>query len=114
MPNGRSGGFVIETEDLKELVKAIPDATVIGKIVVHSSQPRPADAAEVARFLETCANDRVAVEEQDKKLYIIHLRNEPELMWLVVSSEAPIFLDLRQRHARWATEHPDWKGWHAF
>jgi len=25
MPNGRSGGFVIETEDLRELVKAVSD-----------------------------------------------------------------------------------------
>jgi hypothetical protein len=64
--------------------------------------------------VDECPNARIAVEEQDHKAYIIHLSNEPEIIWLVVGPEASIFLELRQRHERWATEHPDWDGWTGF
>ena len=114
MPNGRSGGFVIEKVDLKDLVKAFPDATVVARIIARSTRARPANALETAQFVDECRNDRIAVEEQDHKAYIIHLSNEPEIIWLIVGSEAPIFLELRHRHERWATEHPDWNGWIAF
>jgi hypothetical protein len=114
MPNGRSGGFVIEKTDLKHLVEALPDGSVVAKIVTLSLPLWPADASEIARFVDECPNDRIAVEEQDHKLYIIHLSNEPELIWVAVSSETPLFSELCQRHDRFATEHPEWKGWIAF
>ena len=114
MPNGRSGGFIIEKADLTELLKAIPGANLVGKIVVHSSGFRPVNAVETARFVDECPYDRVAVEEQDHKAYVIHLSNEPEIIWLVVGSETPIFLELRDRHQTWAREHPGWNGWSAF
>jgi hypothetical protein len=124
MPNGRSGGFVIEKADLKSLVEALPHSTVVGKIIalpmplqpadVLEMPPRPADALETARFIDECPNDRIAVEEQYHTDYIIHLSNEPKIIWLLVGSEAPVFLELRQRHQRWAAEHSDWNGWIAF
>jgi hypothetical protein len=114
VPNGRSGGFVIEKEDLKRLLEALPHATVVAKIIVHSSLPRLGDASEIARLVDQCPNDRIAVEEQDHKFYIIHLSNEPELLWAMVGLETPLFPELRRRHARWTTEHPEWKGWIAF
>ena len=114
MPNGRSGGFMIETADLKELVKAVSDADVVGQMVLLRPPNRAANAAEVTRFVEECPHDRVAVEEQEHKFYIIHLSNEPKLIWLVVGSESPIYLEIQQRHAQWVAEHPDWKGWIAF
>jgi hypothetical protein len=114
MPNGRSGGFVIEKADLKHLVEAFPDGSVVARIVARSSAPRPADALEIARFVDKCPSDRIAVEEQYHKSYIIHLSNEPELIWVMVGSETPLFPELRQRHDRWSTEHPEWKGWIAF
>ena len=114
MPNGRSGGFVIKTADLKEMVKAVSDAAVVGQMVVLRLPFRAANAAEVTRFVEECQHDRVAVEEQDHKGYVIHLSNEPKIIWLLVSSESPIFLEIRQRHGQWMTEHPGWKGWEAF
>ena len=114
MPNGRSGGFVIEKADLKHLVKALPDTKVVARIMFHSSPPRAADAAEITRFVEECPNDRIAVEEQDHECYIIHLSNGPQLMWVVALSKTPMFLELRQRHERWTTEHPDWKEWISF
>jgi hypothetical protein len=114
MPNGRSGGFVIKTADLKELVKGVSDTAAVGHMVVVSLPIRAANAAEVTRFVEECPHDRVAVEEQDHKGYVIHLSNEPKLIWLLIGSESPIFLEIRQRHAQWMTEHPGWRGWVAF
>jgi hypothetical protein len=114
MPNGRSGGFVMNTADLKELVKTIPDETVVGQMVVLTSPIRAASSAEVIRFVEECPHDGVAVEEQDNKLYIVHLSNEPKLSWLVIGSESPIFLEFQRRHAQWKTGHPGWTGWVAF
>jgi hypothetical protein len=114
MPNGRSGGFVITTADLKELVRGVSDNAVVGQMVVHSLPFRAANAAEITRFVEECPHDRVAVEEQAHKSYIIHLSDEPKPIWLLVGSESPIFLEIRQRHAQWMTEHPDWQGWKAF
>jgi hypothetical protein len=114
MPNGRSGGFVIKTAELKELVKAVSDTAAIGHMVVHPLPIRAANAAEVTGFVEECAQERVAVEEQDHRSYIIHLSNEPELKWLVVGPESPIYLEIRQRHAQWMAERPGWNGWIGF
>ena len=113
MPNGRSGGFVIEKADLKSIVKTFPDETIVARINT-SGGFRPVAALETARLVDECPSDRIAVEEQDHAAYIIHLRNEPEIIWLLVGAKETIFLELRQRHQRWATEHPDWTGWFAF
>ena len=114
MPNGRSGGFPIEKADLKSLLKTFPDDTVVAKVIERSTRSRPSAALGTARFVDECPYDRIAVEEQDHRAYVIHLSNEPEIIWLVVGSEAPMFAELRQRHQRWATEHPDSKEWIAF
>jgi len=113
MPNGRSGGFVIELAELKQLVQSLASATAVGKIV-RSSQLRPVNAGKVARIVEDCKVDRVAVEEQDHRFYVIRLPNEPEAIRLMVGSETPLFLELQQRHAQWMNEHPGWNGWVAF
>ena len=114
MPNGRSGGFVIEKTALKQVIKTLPVGTVVATVIAHDSRLRPADAQEVARLVEECPSDRIAVEEQDHNFYIVHLSNQPELLWLSVKSDTALFLELRQQHERWATDHPDWKGWMAF
>ncbi len=114
MPNGRSGGFVIGKADLKNLVKTFPDDTVLARVFEGSAQPRLANALETTRFVDECPNDRIAVEEQHQSSYIIHLRNEPEIIWLAVFSDEPLFLELHKRHQQWMTEHPDWKGWIGF
>jgi hypothetical protein len=114
MPNGRSGGFVIEKTDLENLVRTFPGGTVIARIYTSTAASRPIDASETDRLLHECTNDRIAVEEQDHLLYIIHLHNEPEIIWLSVGAERPIFLELRQRHQQWTAAHPDWAGWIAF
>jgi len=113
MPNGRSGGFIIEKTELKNLVGAFPSATVVAT-KVEFTRLRPLDALEAGRLIDECRNDRIAVEEQDHTGYIVHLSNEPEIIWFGVVPDSPIFLELRQRHQRWVTEHPNWDGWIAF
>ena len=50
MPNGRSGGFVIETADLKQLVTAVSDTAVVGKLTT-GLQLRAASAADKVRLI---------------------------------------------------------------
>jgi hypothetical protein len=117
MPNGRSGGFPIDTADLKRLVSEVADTTSIGMLASPdgSSSPRlrPTVGAEVLRLVEECLQERVAVEEQDHSSYIIHLSNEP-VVWVLVKPDSPIFAGLKQRHGQWEIEHPKWDGWIAF
>lgn len=105
---------MVKTTELKELVKTVSHDVVVGKMTALGLPIRAASAAEVAQSIEECPDEHVAVEEQDKEFYVIHLNNAPKFKWLLVGSESPIFLELRQRHARWATENPSWKGWIAF
>lgn len=107
MPNGRSGGFWVETVELKELLKNTSDIEVVGKIVEGPSrtQIRAANAAEVTRLIEECSHDRVGVEEQDHKFYIIHFSEEPKIVWLTFGAESPMFPGIRQRHTQWVAEH---------
>ena len=113
MPNGRSGGFVIETADLKRVVQSVSGDAVVGQLTT-GSKPQAASAVDVARLLQECPRHRIAVEEQDRVFYIIHISNEPDTIWVVVRSDSPIFLELRSRQAQWMAEHPGWNGWVAF
>jgi hypothetical protein len=70
------------------------------------------DASEVSGFLQRHPLDIVAVEEQHRDSYIIHLG---ELnMWVSVRSESPLFAELKRRHDQYLADHPDWNGWVAF
>ena len=103
MPNGHSGRFVITTTDLKQLVQAVSGDAVVGKLTT-GSRLEATCAADMARLLEECSRDRIAVEEQDSAFYVIHVSNEP-IIWLMVKSESPIFVELRSRHAQWTADH---------
>jgi hypothetical protein len=121
MPNGRCGGFIIETADLKRLVQALSNDAVVGRVST-GGRLQATRAVEMVRLIEECPDIRVNVEDQDHELYLIHLiddyehRSDDELkiVWVGVPSESPIFLDLRRRHEQWMAEHPGWDGWMAF
>ena len=113
MPNGRSGGFIIETSDLKRLIAAVPPPAVVGRVTTGGSL-RDVTAAETLQQIDQCQLDGVVVEEQDKTFYVIHLSDQPNIIWVTVSPQSSIFGELQQRHSRWATEHPGWKGWMGF
>lgn len=110
MPNGRSGGFVIEMADLKKLVQAVSGDTLVGQLSRGSKPLQTASATDITRCLEECPDERIEVEEQDLAFYVLHISNEP-IFWLAVHSESPIFIELRNRHTRWMAEHPGWNGW---
>ena len=118
MPNGRSGGFVIETADLRRLLEALTGNEVVGHLLTGSKPHRPRRQAarvdEITRVIENCPHSRIAVEEQDYTFYIVHVSNEPELVWVLISSESALFTELRRRHAEWVAEHPGWDGWIGF
>jgi hypothetical protein len=113
MPNGRTGGFLMNVADWKELTKVIPEQTTVGDIVDGGSI-REISVADVIRFIEQGTHDRVAVEEQHHDSYILHISNEPESVWVTVGSESAIFPELQRLHARYKIDHPDWNGWIAF
>lgn len=115
MPNGRSGGFLLETSELRRLVGQA-SVELPSTMLVDDSGPRPreTDSKELLGLIEKCPFERVAVEEQDHSTYIVHLRNDPTPIWIVVFSKSPLLADLKQRHARWMVEHPNWNGWIAF
>ena len=115
MPNGRSGGFVIETADLKQLVQAVSGDTVVGKLFTNGPNSPAACAAEIVQLIEDCPHERFPVEEQDRAYYIIHFSNDRNnIRWVVINSTSPLFTELRNRHTRWMAEHPSWLGWVEF
>jgi hypothetical protein len=106
MPNGHSGGFPIDTADLKQLLSAVADTAPIGMLADGSSALRPADAAKVLQLVEAFPKERLAVEEQDYSFYIIHIRDEPTALWVSVRADSPVFAGLKQQHAQWKLHHP--------
>lgn len=115
MPNGRSGGFIIEKTSLVQLVKALPEPIGAAILFVNDGpKVRPIDALEMVKLLESCRNDRLAVEEQDRSSYIIHISNQPEIIWILVMPESEIYAAIRERHKQWTTANQGWNEWIAF
>jgi hypothetical protein len=113
MPNGRSGGFMMNAVEWKELVRVVPEQTMIGK-VFDGGPVRDVSIADVIGFIEVSSLERFAVEEQHHDSYVVHINNEPEILWISIGSKSPIFPELQRLHAGWVAEHPSWNGWIAF
>jgi hypothetical protein len=62
MPNGRSGGFIMQIGDLKELIRASSGSTFVGHLVGRGLSARAGSASDVATLVDECPQDRVAVE----------------------------------------------------
>jgi hypothetical protein len=105
MPNGRSGGFLISTADWKELAKTVPEETIVGNLFGVNSV-RAVSIADVNRSIEASARDHVPVEEQHHHDYIVHISDEPEILWLSIGPKSPIFPELKRLHAQHKSEHP--------
>ncbi|MGA2420379.1 MAG: hypothetical protein ABSG69_09865 [Candidatus Acidiferrum sp.] len=110
MPNGRSGGFMMNATEWKVLAEVVAEQTMIGKIC-DGGAIRAVTLADVIRLIETSSRERLTVEEQHHDSYIVHINNEPQILWIVVGPESPIFPELQKLHARWMAEHPGWNGW---
>jgi hypothetical protein len=101
MPNGRSGGFIIDEVDLRQLLAAAPIDTPVGLLADEESSTRKrVDALELLDLLGQHARKRYTVEEQDHAFYVIHLREIPTFVYLSVTKDSPISSGLAQRHAQ--------------
>jgi len=113
MPNGRSGGLLLETVTLKQLVADSSQMEHIAFAIDGGPPLRPATAADLAPLIDGVKAERVSVEEQDGSSYVIHLSNEP-ILWIFVKSDSPLQAVLRHHHRHWMMTHPEWNGWIAF
>jgi hypothetical protein len=113
MPNGRSGGFLLETATLKQLIKDSSQVESVAIVVDGGPPLRPATASDLAPLIDGVKAERVGVEQQDGTSYVIHLSNEP-ILWIFVKSDSPLLVPLRQHHALWQAANPSWHGWIAF
>jgi hypothetical protein len=113
MPNGRSGGFLLKTADLKQLVAESSHAESIALLVDGGPPLRPVTAADLRPLIDSVKVKRVAVEEQDHRSYIIHISKEP-VLWIYVHSDSTLLAPLRERHTRWQRMHPLWRDWIGF
>lgn len=102
MPNGRSGSLFLEKTEFANWLRSRDDQEIIGLSL-------PATAVSVAMAIEMLASfpiERIAVEEQDARSYIVHLHHPldidpPEIeKWILIKPGSPLFEELRRRHER--------------
>lgn len=112
MPNGRSGGFLIAKADLAMLLAALPASTTVGFPVMRrhragetGGSDAPLSVADTISMVGEFKWPTVWIEEQDHRLYVIHLDHPVEMSgepradrWVVVKQESPVFAALRERH----------------
>ena len=55
-------------------------------------------------LVEESPHARLAVEESDHSFYVIHVSDEPPLVWASVKSGSPIFAALEILHSQWKLE----------
>jgi hypothetical protein len=113
MPNGRSGGFLLDVADLKRVIMASPSGEVIAFVSDDQRRFTALTEFELTPLVDQCLYTPVAVEEQDGSVYVIHLGDELT-RWVVVGSESPLQAPLRQLHSQWSAQHPERKEWIAF
>lgn len=111
MPNGRSASFSVSRHDFEQLLNTIPSGTVVGKLKLPSGphgkrSSRTLDVLEARQLFAEHPRDRVFVEEQDRKFYIIHLaKREGPTAWIVVREDSPLFAELRRHCAMAIARH---------
>jgi hypothetical protein len=107
MPNGRSGGFGLNKSTLEHILRAVPADTTIGTSIGLTE----VDVSALLRMVIGYPGDVIAIEEQDYRWYIVHLEpvdtESPNIAkWITVSSESPLFKDLRREHLKFEAEKP--------
>ena len=113
MPNGRSASFSVSRHDFEQLLNTIPSGAVVGKLRLLSGphgegSSRALEVLEARQLFAEHLQDRVFVEEQDKKFYIIHLaKREGATTWIVVREDSPLFAELRRHCAMAIARHQE-------
>jgi hypothetical protein len=112
MPNGRSGGFLVGRKEFAALLVGMPATSAVGPSVASAHRARslgePAvclSAADTIALLATFGSDSVWIEEQDHKVYLIHLDRPVDAAgmpdaekWIIAGPESSLFMVLRQMH----------------
>ena len=113
MTNGRSGGFLIRKSDLEELLNRLAEGAVAGYTVASLIKERSSpshtaegcDRATLNEMLKAFDGKQVWVEEQDSKVYVLHLdwevqveRDPDPQKWILIKPGSPLFAALRERH----------------
>ena len=111
MPNGRSGSFNVSRHDFEQLLNTTPTGTLVGQLLSGSEGDRSSralDALEARQLFAEIPLDRVFVEEQYQKFFIIHLaKREGGTTWIVVREDSPLFAELRRHHAIGIARHQE-------
>jgi len=97
MPNGHTGGFEIDTAELKRLIMSTPEADA--SLFTGRSPFTPVTVTEVDGLLAQCQQDRVYVEEQDHTHYVIHISDDP-VVWIMVRPNSALRPLLLARHTQ--------------
>ena len=114
MPNGRSGGFLIQKTDLQQLLKEVPGhanvgLAITGPVDLRSLSPpwSDMDAVQLMSLAAAFPGRKVWVEEQHATEYVLHLDDEVEqpgasdtTKWVVIPPDSPLFGALRRCHLR--------------
>ena len=114
VPNGRSGGFLIDRADLLIVLESLPSTCEIGLQLDFGSRGASGEvlstqvnAGAAITMLAALRWDRVWIEEQDHRRYIIHFDRSPittdsvdDGKWIDVGPESPLFDGLRKAHDR--------------
>jgi hypothetical protein len=56
VPNGRSGGFIIERTALERIVNAMPESIGAFVALEDHPKPRPIEGSEMVKLLGRCSN----------------------------------------------------------
>lgn len=105
MPNGRSGSLFLNKAEFASWLNGRDGHESIGLCLAPRGTDRRAVSVErLAGMLDTYPADRIVVEEQDGRDYILHMYHPfsldpPDLeRWILIRPESPLFQELRRQH----------------
>jgi hypothetical protein len=105
MPNGHSSGFQLSKDALRERLSVVPHAEVVGVRFVmtnHGTYTRQqVTAADVRQLVDEFKGNRIYIEEQDHRWFVLHLDREGYVdafdgsKWVMVLQESPLHQSLK-------------------
>jgi hypothetical protein len=105
MPNGRSGSLFLNKVEFGNWLSSRDGQEIIGlSFEPATRRPQAVSVETVVGMLATYPPDRIAVEEQDGRAYVIHIYHPfsldpPDLKrWILIRPESPLFQELRRQH----------------
>ena len=105
MPNGRSGSLFLNKIEFASWLGSRDGREIIGLCLARLGTDHPSVSVEmIVGMLATYPVDRIVVEEQDGRAYVVHMYHpfsldppDPE-RWILIKPESPLFQELRRQH----------------